>query len=352
MDADPRSLPARQPQARLLPLDGVSARSLARQQHRQSAARSGRGTTCQGQEPGLDRSARAGAGRGSGQRRLGPVGGVFSRFDGDDAIAGDRLRLALRIRHVQAVDQGWLAGRTTGQLAAGRIRGRCMRAGRRGSEAQLRSRFAAERCASTTGSLRSDRHPARPVVGYGGKTINTLRLWAAGAPDYFDFQQFSRAISSARWPRRSPPRRSRACCIPTIQRFAAGTAIRAGILSRRLLAGRHRPSLPRANTIGIAAREGRHSTQRHAPDAGRAGVDADSAGRGETRLGQAWDLTRRTLAYTNHTLLAGSAGEMAGGVVRDVLPRHLEIIYEINRRFLDDVRALFPATKAASSASA
>ena len=31
----------------------------------------------------------------------------------------------------------------------------------------------------------------RPVVGYGGKTINTLRLWAALAPDYFDFQRFS-----------------------------------------------------------------------------------------------------------------------------------------------------------------
>ena len=32
----------------------------------------------------------------------------------------------------------------------------------------------------------------RPVIGYGGKTINTLRLWAAGTPDYFDFQLFSR----------------------------------------------------------------------------------------------------------------------------------------------------------------
>ena len=32
----------------------------------------------------------------------------------------------------------------------------------------------------------------RPVIGYGGKNINTLRLWAAGTPDYFDFQQFSR----------------------------------------------------------------------------------------------------------------------------------------------------------------
>src|SRR5208337_4554387 len=31
----------------------------------------------------------------------------------------------------------------------------------------------------------------RPIIGYGGKTINTLRLWAAAAPDYFDFQRFS-----------------------------------------------------------------------------------------------------------------------------------------------------------------
>jgi len=39
----------------------------------------------------------------------------------------------------------------------------------------------------------------RPVVGYGGKTVNTLRLWAAAASDYFDFQEFSSAILSERW---------------------------------------------------------------------------------------------------------------------------------------------------------
>ena len=42
----------------------------------------------------------------------------------------------------------------------------------------------------------------RPVVGYGGKTINTLRLWAAATPDYFDFQEFSRGDFAVRWPRR------------------------------------------------------------------------------------------------------------------------------------------------------
>ena len=45
----------------------------------------------------------------------------------------------------------------------------------------------------------------RPVVGYGGKTINTLRLWAAAAPDYFDFQEFSQR----RFRRRGGRERSR-----------------------------------------------------------------------------------------------------------------------------------------------
>ena len=86
------------------------------------------------------------------------------------------------------------------------------------------------------GSLRADPRPGRPrllgipfdrpVVGYGGKTINTLRLWAAAAPDYFDFQAIQRAaISSARWPRRSRPNRSRGCSIPTTPRaWARGCA--------------------------------------------------------------------------------------------------------------------------------
>ena len=47
----------------------------------------------------------------------------------------------------------------------------------------------------------------RPVVGYGGKTINTLRLWAAAAPDYFDFSNSAAAISWAPWPRHSRPNR-------------------------------------------------------------------------------------------------------------------------------------------------
>ena len=57
---------------------------------------------------------------------------------------------------------------------------------------------------------------------------------------------------------------------------------------------------------------------------------------------EAWDLTQRTLAYTNHTLLPEALEKWPVRWFEDVLPRHLEIIYEINRRLLDDVRAKFP----------
>jgi glycogen phosphorylase len=64
----------------------------------------------------------------------------------------------------------------------------------------------------------------------------------------------------------------------------------------------------------------------------------------EAHLGwdQAWDLTRRTLAYTNHTLLPEALEKWPIAWFEMVLPRHLEIIFEINRRLLDAVRSRFP----------
>ncbi len=56
----------------------------------------------------------------------------------------------------------------------------------------------------------------------------------------------------------------------------------------------------------------------------------------------AWKLTERTLAYTNHTLLPEALEKWPVQWFQDLLPRHLEIIYEINRRFLDYVRAKHP----------
>src|SRR5499427_5585875 len=57
---------------------------------------------------------------------------------------------------------------------------------------------------------------------------------------------------------------------------------------------------------------------------------------------QAWDITQRTLGYTNHTLLPEALEKWPVEWFSTVAPRHLEIIYEINRRFLDDVRKRFP----------
>ncbi len=57
---------------------------------------------------------------------------------------------------------------------------------------------------------------------------------------------------------------------------------------------------------------------------------------------EAWDLTQRTLAYTNHTLLPEALEKWPLDWFETLLPRHLEIIFEINRRLLDDVRRRFP----------
>jgi starch phosphorylase len=57
----------------------------------------------------------------------------------------------------------------------------------------------------------------------------------------------------------------------------------------------------------------------------------------------AWNITQKTLAYTNHTLLPEALERWPVAWFEELLPRQLEIIYEINRRFLGDVRRLFPA---------
>src|SRR5258705_11087781 len=57
---------------------------------------------------------------------------------------------------------------------------------------------------------------------------------------------------------------------------------------------------------------------------------------------EAWDITVASFGYTNHTLLPEALETWPLAMFADFLPRHLEIIYEINRRFLDEVRARFP----------
>jgi starch phosphorylase len=119
---------------------------------------------------------------------------VLPRLDGDDAASGDGLRPALRVRHLPPDNRRRLAARAARQLAASarpwevarvheavEIPLACSIELRNGSLHAVPGR------PSTLIGIPFD----RPIVGYGGKTINTLRLWAAAAPDYFDFQRFS-----------------------------------------------------------------------------------------------------------------------------------------------------------------
>jgi starch phosphorylase len=184
----------------------------------------------------------------------------------------------------------------------------------------------------------------RPVVGYGGKTINTLRLWAAAAAEYFNFQEFgsgdfigalgetleAESLTRVLYPDDSTPlgRQLRfaqehflvACSLADIvrrfrrlhndwDRFPEKVAIQ--------LNDTH-PAMAVAELMRILL------------DEAHLGWD------------EAWTLTRRALAYTNHTLLPEALEKWPVEGFEVLVPRLLEIIYEINRRLLDDVRKRFP----------
>jgi len=184
----------------------------------------------------------------------------------------------------------------------------------------------------------------RPVVGYGGKTINTLRLWAAAAPDSFDFEEFGTGDFVG----------------------ALGQTLEAESLTRVLYpddsttAGQGLRFLQEYFLVACSLADLIRRFQRHNTDWNqlpeKAAIQLNDTHPSmsvaelmrilldDAHLGwdQAWDLTKRTLAYTNHTLLPEALEKWPAGWFAVLLPRHLEIIYEINRRLLDEVRLRFP----------
>jgi starch phosphorylase len=184
----------------------------------------------------------------------------------------------------------------------------------------------------------------RPVVGYGGRTINTLRLWSAATSDYFDFQQFSggdfvgalaETLTAETLTRVLYPDDSTAegKGLRFLQQYFLVACTLADAIRRFRAAGNNWSAL--ADKVAMQLND-THPTLA-VPELMRILLD-------EAKLGwdQAWDLTQRTLAYTNHTLLPEALEKWPLPWFEMMLPRQLEIIYEINRRFLDDVRARFP----------
>jgi glycogen phosphorylase len=183
-----------------------------------------------------------------------------------------------------------------------------------------------------------------PIVGYGGRTVNSLRLWAAAAPDYFDFQEFSRGdfigalaeklaaetLTRVLYPDDST---SLGQGLRFVQEYFLVACSLADIIRQFRRGNADWRALPEKVAIQL---NDTHPTMA-VPELMRILLD-------EAKLGwdQAWDLTRGTLAYTNHTLLPEALEKWPVGWFEMLIPRNLEIIFEINRRLLDDVRTHFP----------
>src|SRR5208283_2493638 len=184
----------------------------------------------------------------------------------------------------------------------------------------------------------------RPVVGYGGKTINTLRLWAAAAPDSFDFQEFgtgdfvgalgesleAESLTRVLYPDDST---TMGQGLRFLQEYFLVACSLADLVRRFLRHNTDWDLLPEKVAIQL------NDTHPSMAVAELMRILLDDA-----RLGwdKAWELTKKSLAYTNHTLLPEALEKWPAASFQALLPRHLEIIYEINRQFLDEVRRRFP----------
>ena len=184
----------------------------------------------------------------------------------------------------------------------------------------------------------------RPVVGYGGKNINTLRLWMASTPDYFDFQQFSRGdfvgalaetLSAESLTRVLYPDDSttRGKGLRFLQEYFLVACSLGDLVRRFRLGNADWRALPEKAAIQLNDTHPALAV----PELMR--ILLDEAGLG---WDEAWDITRRTLGYTNHTLLPEALEKWPLAWFETMLPRHLEIVFEINRRLLDEVGRRFP----------
>jgi len=183
-----------------------------------------------------------------------------------------------------------------------------------------------------------------PVIGYGVNNANLLRLWSAEAPKSFDFQAFnvgdyyravdekviSENLTKVLYPN-DEPAGGRELRLEQ-QYFLASCSLQDMIRIFRQMDDRldrfHEKYVVQLNDThpSIAIVElMRLLIDEHAMD-----------------WDKAWGVTYRSFAYTNHTLLPEALEKWAVSLFEKILPRHLEIIYEINRRFLEKVRQQFP----------
>ncbi|NVZ11200.1 glycogen/starch/alpha-glucan phosphorylase [Allochromatium humboldtianum] len=182
-----------------------------------------------------------------------------------------------------------------------------------------------------------------PILGYGTANANLLRLWKAEAPASFDFQAFNtgdyygavyaniqaETISKVLYPNDEPEAGKElrlkqqyffvSCSMQDMVRLHLNTVGPLETFADKFVAQLNdtHPALAVAELMRLLLDEHVMSWE------------------------QAWDITHRTFCYTNHTLLPEALETWSVSLFERLLPRHLEIVYEINRRFLDEVRMRF-----------
>jgi len=183
-----------------------------------------------------------------------------------------------------------------------------------------------------------------PIPGYRVNTVNFLRLWKAEAVESFDFEAFnkgdyfgavdkkiiSETISKVLYPNDEPEIGKQ---LRLAQQYFFASCSLQDLIRFHLLVGNRLNTFHKRNAIqlndthpSIAVAElMRLLVDEHFMD-----------------WDQAWDITTHTFAYTNHTLLPEALEKWPLPLFKQMLPRHLEIIHEINRRFLDEVRLRYP----------
>ena len=183
-----------------------------------------------------------------------------------------------------------------------------------------------------------------PVPGFGNDTVNTMRLWRARASEEFDLAVFnagdyvraveeknlSENISKVLYPVDNSPQGKE---LRLKQQYFFSACTVQDIVRRYLLTHTRFDQFP--ERVAIQLNDTHPSIA--IPELMRLFID-------EHRLDwdQAWDLTVRSCAYTNHTILAEALEKWPVSLFESLLPRHLEIIYEINARFLRLVRNRHP----------
>jgi glycogen phosphorylase len=189
----------------------------------------------------------------------------------------------------------------------------------------------------------------RPVVGYGANCVNTLRLWAAAAPQSFDFAEFSQgdfagsvianvaaeSITRVLYPDDST---EAGRTLRFLQQYFLVSCSLQDIMAR-LLKGKDVNWLSLPDLVAVQMNDTHPALC--VPELMRILLD-----QAHLPWEQAWDITLRTLAYTNHTLLPEALEQWPVSLFEVLIPRQLEIVYEINKRFLDDVRRRYPGDEA------